>query len=162
MINKFEHLFSKGEYPARDKLLSGLTFEQVTEIPPGLSHSIYEELWHLTQWQDVVTGNDEKKLKDWESENTFPLEKPKSIEEWEELVDKFNNGVKRIFDFTSDEANLKIEIEPGFTINDTLSCLAVHNAVHFGKILAIRQMIGAWPPSEDNKPGISNYQFLKS
>jgi hypothetical protein len=29
---------------------------------------------------------------------------------------------------------------------DELSSVAVHNAYHFGKIVALRQRIGAWPP----------------
>jgi hypothetical protein len=35
-----------GEFLARADLLSGLTLEQVTLLPDGTSHSIYEELWH--------------------------------------------------------------------------------------------------------------------
>ena len=147
-INKFEHLFLKGEYPERGKLLSGLTLQQVNEVPKGLSHSIYEELWHLTTWQDVVISNDESKFKSWENKNIFPTAKAADINEWNDLVKKFMDDVKKIFEYTSVPGNLEQEIEPGFTINDTLSSLAVHNAVHFGKILAIRQAIGAWPPEE--------------
>ena len=29
---------------------------------------------------------------------------------------------------------------------DALQCLAVHNAYHFGKIVALRQAMAAWPP----------------
>ncbi len=142
--NKYEHLFLKGEYPSRDKLLSGLTLEQLNKIPEGLSHSIYQEVWHLTQWQDAVTSNDESKLKLCMEGYGFPAEDLKSMEEWESLVSKFHAGVERIFEITSNPENLKMQIEPDIPIEDTLSCLAVHNAVHFGKILAIRQMINAW------------------
>lgn len=46
-----EHLFLVGEFPERARLLSGLTFEQVTLCPHGASHSIYEELWHVvSRW----------------------------------------------------------------------------------------------------------------
>jgi hypothetical protein len=31
---------------------------------------------------------------------------------------------------------------------DALNSLAVHNAYHLGKIVALRQSIGAWPPPE--------------
>ncbi|MEO8210722.1 MAG: DinB family protein, partial [bacterium] len=136
-INKWEHLFVKGEYPSRERLLSGLTLEQLTAIPKGLSHSIYEEFWHLTQWQDVVISDDKNKDESWDKGITFPPARPNSLREWEELKKKFNDGVKKILEFSSVPGNLEKEIEPGFTIADSLSCLAVHNAVHFGKILAI-------------------------
>jgi hypothetical protein len=42
---------------------------------------------------------------------------------------------------------LAIEVEPGVTMADELNCLAVHNAYHLGKIVALRQRIGAWPPT---------------
>ena len=83
-----------------------------------------------------------------ENKNIFPTAKSADINEWNDLVKKFMDDVKKIFEYTSVPGNLEQEIEPGFTINDTLSSLAVHNAVHFGKILAIRQAIGAWPPEE--------------
>jgi hypothetical protein len=41
---------------------------------------------------------------------------------------------------------LAVEIEPGVTMADELASVAVHNAYHFGKIVALRQRIGAWPP----------------
>ena len=42
-------------------------------------------------------------------------------------------------------ARLAVEVEPGVTLADELSSVAVHNAYHFGKIVALRQRIGAWP-----------------
>ena len=38
------------------------------------------------------------------------------------------------------------QVTPGVTMADELSSVAVHNAYHFGKIVALRQRIGAWPP----------------
>ncbi|MCC7015516.1 MAG: hypothetical protein IT454_23360 [Planctomycetes bacterium] len=37
------------------------------------------------------------------------------------------------------------EVAPGWSLANELSCVAVHNAYHFGKIVALRQRIGAWP-----------------
>ena len=42
-------------------------------------------------------------------------------------------------------ARLAAEVEPGVTLADELHCVAVHNAYHFGRIVALRQRIGAWP-----------------
>ena len=49
-----EHLFLVGEFPARARLLSGLTLEQVTLRPDGATHSIYEELWHVVGYQQSI------------------------------------------------------------------------------------------------------------
>ena len=51
-----EHLFLVGEFPARARLLSGLTLEQVKRCPDGASHSIYEELWHVVAYQQSIVG----------------------------------------------------------------------------------------------------------
>jgi hypothetical protein len=42
---------------------------------------------------------------------------------------------------------LALEIQPGVTMADELSSVAVHYAYHFGKIVALRERIGAWPPT---------------
>jgi len=39
------------------------------------------------------------------------------------------------------------EVEPGVTMGDELNSVAVHNAYHLGKIVALRQRIAAWPPT---------------
>jgi len=44
---------------------------------------------------------------------------------------------------------LAVEVEPGLTMADELNSVAVHNAYHLGKIVALRQRIGAWPPTAD-------------
>lgn len=49
-----EHLFLDGEFPVRERLLSGLTLEQVTLRPDGATHSIYEELWHVVAYQQSI------------------------------------------------------------------------------------------------------------
>ena len=33
-----------------------------------------------------------------------------------------------------------------FTTGDAIQILATHNAYHLGKIVAMRQFLGAWPP----------------
>lgn len=57
-MGQWQHLFIDGEFMSRARLLSGLTVEQVSVRPPGLPHSIYEELWHTTNraWLFFLTG----------------------------------------------------------------------------------------------------------
>jgi hypothetical protein len=39
---------------------------------------------------------------------------------------------------------LNLEMNPGETMRDVLHSLAVHNAYHMGKIVALRQIMGFW------------------
>jgi hypothetical protein len=122
-----EHLFLVGEFPPRARLLSGLTLEQVTLCPDGASHSIYEELWHLVGYQQSAA--------------------PESEHEWHDLVRVFLDGARAAAAMGQAPERLALEVEPGVTMADELNSVAVHNAYHLGKIVALRQRIGAWPPA---------------
>jgi hypothetical protein len=65
---------------------------------------------------------------------------------WEDLVTEFLSGSETAVKLGhSSEALLK-EVRPGLTLAEELESLAVHNAYHLGKIVALRQVIDAWPP----------------
>ena len=136
-----EHLFLTGEFMQRDRLLSGLTLEQVTVRPDGASHSIYEELWHVVAYQQsIVAGGDP-------NGDHYPLQEPEDEQQWLELVRLFMDGARIAAAMESTPVRLAVELEPGVTMRDELNCVAVHNAYHLGKIVALRQRIGAWPPA---------------
>jgi len=143
-VGKWQHLFTTGEYASPEKILSGLTLEQVTYTPSEMSHSIYEELWHLATWQHIVVFRDASLYKQWESGDLYPSQPPTSEQGWHDLIDMFNEGLEEVFVWTSSEEKLKLETDPGIIMADNLMSLAVHNAYHLGKIVAVRQMIGAW------------------
>ena len=139
-----EHLFLKGEFSERSRLLSGLTLEQVTLRPEGASNTIYEELWHVTAYQtsivDPIDPNTDR----------FPKEAPKHEDEWHALVQRFLEGARAAAALGQEPERLAAEVEPGLTLGDDLNCVAIHNAYHLGKIVAMRQQIGAWPPIEES------------
>jgi hypothetical protein len=137
-----KHLFLTGEFPARDHILSGLTLEQVTLRPDGASHSIYEELWHVVAYQQSVVAAGDP------NGDRYPRVAPEHEEQWDELVRVFMDGARAAAAMGNSPERLAVEIQPGHTMADELNCVAVHNAYHFGKIVALRQRIGAWPPAE--------------
>lgn len=137
-----EHLFLVGEFPARARLLSGLTLEQVTQRPDGASHSIYEELWHVVAYQQTIVGAGDP------AGDRFPSAAPVHEHQWHDLVREFLDGARAAAAYGQAPERLALEIEPGLTMADELSSLAIHNAYHLGKIVALRQRIGAWPPAE--------------
>jgi len=139
-----EHLFLVGEFSERGRLLSGLTLEQVTICPSGMSHSIYEELWHVVAYQQCIL-----EAGDPDGER-FPSAAPEHEHQWHDLVRKFLDGARAAADLGQSPERLAFELEPGLTLADELNCVAVHNAYHFGKIVALRQRIGAWPPMAES------------
>ena len=135
-----EHLFLAGEFPERGQLLSGLTLEQVTLRPEGASHSIYEELWHVVGYQQSVIERGDP------TGEFYPSAPPQHESQWHDLVRVFLDGARAAAAFGQTPERLALEVEPGLTMADELNSVAVHNAYHLGKIVALRQRIGAWPP----------------
>ena len=143
-MHNLEHLFLVGEFPARARLLSGLTLEQVTLRPDGASHSIYEELWHVVGYQQsiIAPGEPGDPAGDF-----YPSAVPEHEHQWHDLVRVFLDGARAAAAMGQAPERLALEVEPGVTMADELNSVAVHNAYHLGKIVALRQRIGAWPPS---------------
>jgi len=144
-----EHLFLAGEFAERAYLLSGLTLEQVTRRPEGASHSIYEELWHLVGYQQSIV-DPANPLGD-AAGDLFPSAPPETERQWHDLVRLFLDGARAAAALGQEPERLAAELEPGLTLADELSSVAVHNAYHLGKIVALRQQIGAWPPRSASK-----------
>ena len=139
-MNILEHLFLTGEFAARADILSGLTLEQVTLRPDGASHSIYEELWHAAGYQRIIVERDPVEG------DHYPTATPQHEQQWHDLVQQFLEGAQAAVAFAQAPDRLAMEVEPGVTMADELNCVAVHNAYHLGKIVALRQRIGAWQP----------------
>ena len=139
-MNIWEHLFLTGEFKPRADLLSGLTLDQVTQRPPGASHSIYEELWHAAGYQRTIVDRGQ------DTGDYYPSAAPEHERQWNDLVQQFLDGAQAAVAWTQAPDRLTMEVEPGITMGDELLSVAVHNAYHLGKIVALRQRIGAWPP----------------
>ena len=135
-----EHLFLVGEFAERAGMLSGLTLEQVTQCPDGASHSIYEELWHVVGYQRSILEPGQP------AGDHYPSAPPEHERQWHDLVEVFMEGARAAAALGQAPEQLALEVSPGVTLADELNCVAVHNAYHLGKIFALRQRIGAWPP----------------
>ena len=140
-MNNWEHLFLSGEYLARKDLLSGLTLEQVTVRPDGASHSIYEELWHAAGYQRSIVERVQV------TGDYYPSAAPEHEQQWHDLVQQFLESAQAAVALAQAPDQLAMEVELGVTMADELYSVAVHNAYHLGKIVALRQRISAWPPT---------------
>jgi uncharacterized damage-inducible protein DinB len=123
----------------------------------GAPHTIYQELWHITFWQQVTL--------DWVSgietpfphhpADGFPKESDAALEPWDELCQRFFRGNRQAAALAADEKNLEQSVRcpsrPGnpvriMSVREQLESLAAHNAYHFGRIVLLRQLFRAWPP----------------
>ena len=150
-----EHLFLVGEFPERARLLSGLTLEQVTLCPNGASHSIYEELWHVVAYQQSIIepgGPGGPGEPGDPSGDRFPSAAPEHEHQWHDVVRRFLDGARVAAALGQEPERLALEVEPGLTLADELNSVAVHNAYHLGKVVALRRQIGAWPPMAASNP----------
>ncbi len=149
--DKWEHLFIKGEYPEREKILSGLKLADVIKRPKHIKNSMYDELWHMDKWQNSIVLNEDEldetlEYEKWKEEtNRFPKSDPSSQAEWDELVKAFLKSLYQILERCESKEKLNKAVEKNFTFRDVLYSLSIHNAYHFGKILALRQVLGLWP-----------------
>ena len=137
-MNQWEHLFH-GEYAERGRILSGLTLEQVNAVPAIQCHSMFAELWHTVVWQKIVLRD-----QPWREGDLYPTHRPVKLEEWTALVTEFLTGLETALELTRSSERLNLEVEPGVTMSDALRNLAVHNAYHMGKIVALRQLMSIW------------------
>ncbi len=145
-MSTWNHLFLTGEFRAREDLLSGLTLKQVTLRPTGASHSIYEELWHAATIQRCVVEQDKELEAVLRGGTRYPSAVPHDEQQWHDLVQQFLEGARAVVALAQEPSRLAVEVAPGLSMGEELNCLAVHNAYHLGKIVALRQRIGAWPP----------------
>jgi hypothetical protein len=138
-------------------ILEGLTADQAHRRIPHAPHTIFEELWHITFWQQVSL--------DWVRglETPFPAHAAVGFpseaalnEGWDELRGRFFRGNDGAAGIAGDSARLDLLIRcpsrPGkpirtMTVREQLENLAAHNHYHFGRIVLLRQLLGAWPPT---------------
>ncbi|HEX8336737.1 MAG TPA: DinB family protein [Pyrinomonadaceae bacterium] len=150
-MDKWGHLFKDGEFARRERIVSGLTLEQVTRRPSAQSHTIYEELWHANRWQAIVVYRDEALYAEWQKGRVYPDAPPARQAEWDALAAEFLAGIEKALWWSESRERLKHETDPGVRMADVLVSLAVHTAHHLGKIVALRQFIDAWEASGDER-----------
>ncbi|HYN86139.1 MAG TPA: DinB family protein [Pyrinomonadaceae bacterium] len=151
MGDKWRHLFVDGEFAPRAEILAGLTLDEATRRPSPDSHTVYEELWHANEWQKIVVLRDKGRYEGWQRGEVYPPAPPASEDEWRALVSEFLSGLDRALEWAASPEKLATKTSADNTMEDVLHSLAVHSSYHLGKIVAIRQALGAWPPPAQNK-----------
>jgi hypothetical protein len=151
-VSNWRHLFVDGEFAPRAEILAGLTLGEATRRLSPESHTIYEELWHANEWQKIVVRRDRALYEGWKRGEVYPPpDAPASEDEWRALVAEFLSGLDGALEWASSPEKLATKTSSDYTMEDVLHSLAVHSSYHLGKIVAIRQAIGAWPPPKQKE-----------
>ena len=138
-------------------ILEDLTGELAHARVPGATHTIYEELWHATFWQQVMLERVKGLGTPTPEHNStsFPNAEQTGAEPWADLCRRFLAGAEEAAALAeSDDAKLDEVVRcpspanpaRSMTVREQLESFAAHNAYHFGRIVLLRQMLGSWPP----------------
>ncbi len=139
------------------QIVEGISDELAHRVIAGVPRTIYEELWHIAFWlQMTLEWNDgiESPYPEHASEG-FPSPADIEKESWSDLCQRFSQRLDLAAATIHDPAKLARVVRcpspPGapvrtMTVREQLESLAAHNAYHFGRIVLMRQISGAWPP----------------
>jgi len=137
-------------------ILEGIPEEMAHRRVGRAPHSMFQELWHITFWQQMSL--------DWVRgiETPFPAHAAAGFpseadlsEDWDQLRQRFFEGNDEAACVAREFNRLNVLINcpslPGvptrtMTVLEQLVSLAAHNHYHFGRIVLLRQLLGAWPP----------------
>jgi uncharacterized damage-inducible protein DinB len=137
-------------------ILEGISEDQAHRRIGLAPHTIFQELWHITFWQQVSL--------DWvrgietpfpaHAAAGFPTESDLS-EDWDQLRGRFFQGMDEAAgvarEFERLNELIRCPSRPGMpvrtmTVREQMESVAAHNHYHFGRIVLLRQIQGAWPP----------------
>ncbi len=155
-MNELEQAITGDSYAAPPAhIIEGLDEEAAHQRLPGVPRTIYDELWHIGFWQQIsldwIRGVDT--LYPTHPADTFPCDA--ATETWSALCQRFLRTSAQAAALTRDDDALTRVIHcparPGdptrtMTVREQLESLAAHNAYHLGRIVLMRQLLGAWPP----------------
>lgn len=145
-------------YAARPaNIIEGVSEALAHRRVPGAAHTLYEELWHIAFWQEIslnwISGVNTPfpERPEW----AFPDEAQSTAEAWDAVRERFLRTAQQAAAVAGDAAQLDAAIQcpsrPGepartMSVRDQLISMAAHNAYHLGRMVLLRQMLGAWPP----------------
>ncbi len=140
-------LSGKGAHVGTKELFEGLDWKAAGARPEGAPHSIYQLLNHLSYWQDWVIkwldGGNPKVPKHaaggWPGDGS-----PTSEKDWQQAVRGFREGLARLARQTR-EGDLLVK-RGKHTRLGMLQAIGSHNSYHAGQVVALRQILGQWPP----------------
>lgn len=140
-----ERLLDEGSpFVAPGRVLNGLLAEDACRRLAGMPHTVAEIVAHLRFWQEytLALARGDRRSGPEHAAEGWPAAEPDG---WEALRGAFLDGLEQM-KRVAHEADLSVIVRPGETLGYELTLHALHNAVHLGQVMLLRQMLGAWPP----------------
>lgn len=144
-------LFGRGVHAPSHRILEQLPLELVGKRPASLPHSIWEELWHLERWQLYILARargERPTRPKGPDEEWPPGRSPETSDEWRQLLEGFFLGLDEAAGMAADAEVMDRSVGGEWTVRGALETLSTHNSYHLGRIVALRQVLGAWPPDD--------------
>jgi hypothetical protein len=135
-----------GEFAPPTILLSDLTEEQATAVPPGSPYSIAQVVAHML-WNlrsSLAAARGESHPEPAHLDDTFAPLAPGS---WRDLVEAILSGIEVCKRVAAEQKDTISPARDDTTVDYDLTETALHNAYHFGQIVLLRRMQGLWPPA---------------
>ena len=140
-------LEAKPPFAKPANIIRGIPFQLVTVRPAGFPHSFYEELWHLNYWLHfslALIGGENPSVPQ-HSSGSFPVDNENLTENaWQTLLKRVKEELEMASLLAQNETELGRQLDPKRTVEDELIVVASHNAYHFGRMVALRQILGVW------------------
>ncbi len=110
----------------------------------GAPHTIAEIVAHLHYWQNytLALARGEPVAQPTHAAEGWPSAQP---EDWENLRAAFLVGLAETKQLAR-EADLSRLVRGRDTLGYELTLHVMHNAVHLGQVILLRQLLGTWPP----------------
>ena len=138
-------------------IIDGLEDATTHKRVKGAPHTIYEELWHVSFWQQLALDWIEGLESPYPTHNaeTFPSSTDALAETWYALCSRFLAGAHRAATVAGVQEQLDRRVRctarPGLpprekSVRDILQSTAAHNQYHLGRMVLLRQLLDTWPP----------------
>jgi hypothetical protein len=135
--------------------VKGLPAELRGRRPEGLQYSAWELLEHIRIAQhDLLEFCSNPQYShdiEWPGDYWPPSPTPPTDEAWDRSVQQVQRDCAELAGFAREHATTLTEAIPwgtGQTYLRTILVALDHNAYHLGQLVAVRKLVGAWPPRD--------------
>jgi uncharacterized damage-inducible protein DinB len=132
------------------KSLHDLNGSVAGQVPPAAPHSIYQIVQHLVFWQEIFLERLAGIATPEPTEDFWPsFAAPADEDDWNAVRGRLFEGLERACRYAL-EAGLDepLPLSPEKPRMEALRIIASHTSYHTGQIVLLRQLLGAWPPSQ--------------
>ena len=140
-------LSGEGAHAGTQNVFDGLDWRVAAMQPPGVPHSIFQLLAHITYWQNWVLKwlDAEDPAVPRHAAGSWPSNPgPASSDEWKLAVRSFRGSLDKL-ESRSGEGDLLGAIGKTSRLR-MFHTIASHTSYHIGQVVILRQLLGKWPP----------------